>query len=124
MGRRNTTLSWKMYYVKTVDVFQNIDNTENKIEQCLKKNGIDCGNSHGGLFEGVSCLKEEKNIDSIIEEIKTILIDEGDDVEEIQTIFSSFRIHFISVSHTISLIRTERNEMHEGVIQQLREVCR
>mgnify|MGYP005724356419 CR=1 FL=1 len=95
-----------------------------KIEQCLKKNGIDRGFSHGGMLEGVACLKLENNVEIIIEEIESILINhsERNDEEEIHTLFSSFRIHFLLASHTISLIRTERNKMNPNIHQQLREV--
>ena len=98
---------------KLIEVIQNengrtvkISKLRQAIEQCLKRNGINRGNSHGGLLEGVSCLVFEKNIEVIVNEIRDILLtgSENANEKEINDVMSSFRIHFPLASHTISLI--------------------
>ena len=104
---------------------------QQRVDQCLKDHGVDCGASHGGNFNGVASLALEDKIDAIISEIEGILFEHSQsnsNPDEIETVCGAYKIHFLLLSHMFSLSRSSRAQMcnletREEIVQQLEDRC-
>ncbi|CAJ1955391.1 unnamed protein product [Cylindrotheca closterium] len=98
------------------------------IDQVLKKHGVDRGHSHGGDFNGVACLMFEDRVEEIFDEIKKVLLVEGNGhAAEIKEVYESYKLHFCLLSHMFSLVQTQKwipndPKMKASILLKMKEV--